>query len=92
MNFYLQSVLILSYFLTLYLNLKDKTCIQTKLKKFFLLVMNIIAILYVIAYPFDFINEITKLFQWYDYLLYAITTLIYVVAIFKYIVNTNRKQ
>jgi len=92
MNFYLQSVLILSYFLTLYLNLKDKTFVQSKLKKFFLLVMNIIAILYIIAYPFDFISEITKLFQWYDYLLYAITTLIYVVAIFNYIVNTNKKQ
>lgn len=90
MNFYLQSLLIISTFLNFYFNFLEKKYRQNKLKNTIFIIMNIIAIVYIIAYFYDFTAEITMKYHWYDYLLYFTTLVVYVLSLSRYYKVKNK--
>lgn len=92
-HFYLQSLLIFSLFINYSFNFSDKAYKQNRLRKTVFFIINFIAISYIIAYPYDFFNNISGYdYLWFDYLLYIVTAAAYLFATKKYIQFKKQKE
>lgn len=91
--FYLQSLLIFTLFINYSFSFADKTYEQNKLRRILFFIVNFIAVVYLITYPYDFFNNVSGYdYLWFDYLFYIVAASVYLVASIKYIQFKKTKK